>query len=108
MAQAIGQSIPGTFPIRVMSRIRLPYGALAMDAIGKAMSLENLVEGLLELQRKSDEVDRLTSHHPELSGDILQVVNRMFLTLGTAKVVSLLAKYLELTMDDLASLQRSQ
>ena len=72
------------------------------------MSLENLVEGLLELQRKSDEIDRLKSSDPKLSEDKLQVVNRIFPTLGTAKVVSLLAEYLELTMADFDSFQRSQ
>ncbi len=72
------------------------------------MSLENLVEDLQELQRKFETIDGLKSSNPELLEGMLEIVNTVFPKLAAIKIVSLLAKSLELTMDDVTLFQNAK
>lgn len=74
------------------------------DVKGKAMNLEELLKDLNELQEKSDALDQLKASNPALE-DLFGIVDQVFPMLGAAKIMVSLAKYVELTPADLASLQ---
>lgn len=75
-----------------------------MQAKGKAMDFDELVDGLDDLMEKSNRLNELKSSRPEFA-NVLGVVEKVFPVLGSAKVVSLLAKYIGLTTDDMISLR---